>query len=330
VVLTEDDVKRIGVEILRSVTDKNPYTSLHDDAGYVKIGDRYLLLKIDGYDLKSALYPWCSLEDFGFRAVTSSVSDVIAKGAKPSYYAFSLGLSSSLTLSDTSKILKGIAEAIELYGGVLLNADTNIADTTWIDVTIVGFSEVPPIPRRGAKPGDRVLVPLVGDPFICYYSLYVEKHSTCPSRVAIDKCCRPRVPLRLSTILETFRDCVVASMDISDTFSETLYEIAALNNATIVIEIDALELLTPTAANYSEEKGIDPISVLSGTYEEYLPVIIVKRSCAEDLLTALNSLGLTYIDAGYIAKGPPAVTLKNGRELPLIKWSSTEASLHST
>ena len=327
--LTEDAIKEVGRRIFAGLAKGGVYASLYDDAGYRFLDGGYVVLKIDGFDLRSSLYPWCRLRDFGFRAVTAAVSDLVAKGVRPLFYAFSLGVEPSLGLEEAEEVLRGIEEALELYGGELLNADTNIGDATWIDVAVMGFSRKPPIPRRGASPGDRVLLPRLGTPYICYHTLYVEHSRWCGDEYAARVCCRPTTPVKLVNILDRHRGCVAASMDISDTVSETLYEIAVLNSVALYIEVGVEKLLTPPSLSYAERHGLDLLEVFSRSYEEYVPVLIVREGCADELLRALHSTGLDYVNAGRVAEGPPKVLLSEGREVPVVRWSSTEASLHS-
>mgnify|MGYP000450986325 CR=1 FL=1 len=292
--LTEDRVKEVGRRILASITGEPSLVNTNDDAGVARVGDLYILLKIDGYDAKSSLYPWCTLGDLGFRAITSAVSDIVAKGARPLFYAFSIGLEPSLALDEVEMLLRGIGEAIRFYGGELLNADTNISDVVWIDVAVVAVSSSPPITRRGVLPGSRLLLPKLGLPYICYYAHYVKREKVCRQEPACSTCCRPLTNPRIPEVLERYRHCIRSSMDISDTLSETLYELAELNQ--LVIRIDAApgDLLRREAAEFIRREGLDPLKVLASTYEEYLPILVVDPGCVRELLKELRNIGLEY------------------------------------
>lgn len=108
---------------------------------------------------------WCSPADIGWKAMASNLSDIAAMGGGPGAFFLSLALPSPLDVAWVEGILEGIKEAAtELVpksfevsaGGGDLTETTGPAVLT---LTLLGeASPAGPVLRRGAVPGDRVVV----------------------------------------------------------------------------------------------------------------------------------------------------------------------------
>lgn len=124
----------------------------YDDAGWFKVGDTYIVVSSDG--ITEDLIrddPFLA----GYYSVLVNVNDVVAKGARPIGYA---GIISSSSSSTRMNLVKGLREAIRLYGLVLLKMHTH-PDTSYdaIDGCVVGIAKNV-IPSSTAKPGQEIIV----------------------------------------------------------------------------------------------------------------------------------------------------------------------------
>jgi thiamine-monophosphate kinase len=99
-----------------------------------------------------------SLRDIGWRAVAVNLSDVAAMGARPLWALCSLGLPPDLGPAEVEALCAGIGAAARAYGTAVVGGNlARVAERLVVDVTLLGAA-VRPVPRSGARPGDRVCV----------------------------------------------------------------------------------------------------------------------------------------------------------------------------
>ncbi len=300
---------------------RNPLELL-DDAGFVRIDNVRLLIKVDGYAFSRALYPWCSFRDLGFRSVTAAVSDVITKGCRPVAYAVSIGIPESSSEEIVREIVNGVCEAVRFYGGYLENLDTNVGKDGWIDVFIVGECRVDPIPRSAESSNVLVVPSRIGLGGIAYLS-YVNNENVCND--VLEHSCRPRISMNLVRVLEEFREGIAGSIDISDTFFETLTQLVEARRLGIYIDVNPSDLLHPRALSYARERSIDPITLAMMTCEEYVPVLAVRSSYVEDLVDTLRSYGFEPVVLGRVINAP--IISWRGEIVKPIYWSHKQGSI---
>ena len=123
----------------------------YEDAGWFKVGEEYVVVSCDGIteDLVKE-DPFLA----GFYSVLVSVNDVVAKGARPIGYAGTIASSSHPIRVE---VVKGLREALRLYGLALLKMHTH-PDTTYdaVDGCVVGVAKKV-IPSSTAKPNQKIV-----------------------------------------------------------------------------------------------------------------------------------------------------------------------------
>lgn len=259
-----------------------------DDAGGIKLNDEYIVIKTDGFTASRAKYPWCSYRDFGFKAITANVSDIFSKGCRPLIYAISIGITQN-NIEIIEEIMKGLDDAIKFYGGYIENMDTNIGNDIWIDVFAIGVCRYLPIPRK-TRVGDIFLVSRkLGLSAIAY-----REYSK--GRTPIDEdvqrfSCRPAIDLRIIDAIENLRNCIIGSIDISDTLYETLEQIVYINNTGIYIDNDPRNILYNKAIAYTYIDNLNPLDFLMEVNEEYTPILIIDKNYLEYVISYLRDIG---------------------------------------
>lgn len=286
-----------------------------DDAGAVRIGGDYMLVKVDGFAVSRALYPWCCLRDFGFRGVTAAVSDVIAKGCRPYLYAVSIGVTSD-QVGGVEEVVKGVEDAVRLYGGYVENMDTNVGSDGWVDVFVLAECRSMPL-SRVVRPADVLILPKrVGLSTVAFVE-FSRRRAPHAEGVRVFSC-RPEADLRLAGLLEEMRSCVGGSIDVSDTLLESLQQVSEVSGTGVYVSGSPSDLLHPQALAYAYREGIDPLQMLLGSNEEYIPVLAVKPWCVDEVRERLEALRL---EPGFlgIVTGVNGVTWR-GVKVPEVVW----------
>jgi len=301
--------------------------SVFDDAGAWELDGEYILLKIDGFAASRALYPWCTLYDLGFRGVVAAVSDVYAKGCRPLAYAVSLGLKTT-SIDLIEEFIRGVEDAVSLYGGYIENIDTNVGDDSWIDVAVIAVCRYRPVPRVGVKPGH--MLALIGRR-IGLQRLAYEKYlrGVCVPRCVEEASCRPSTEPRVVDLIELCRHCISASIDISDTVAEALETIATLNNVGIYLSRTGISYaLDPLAKEAANSLGISEKKLFLETFEEYVPMIAVYPWCKDFVEDMARWLGIDIVWLG-VATSLRSICVE-GEEIPSVRWSPTSDVLQQS
>ncbi|NNN01383.1 MAG: thiamine-phosphate kinase [Acidimicrobiaceae bacterium] len=106
-----------------------------------------------GVHLDGGIFP---LEDLGFKAVASAISDLAAMGARPRGAVVAV---SAPVGTDLEELHRGIADAAAITGCPIVGGD--LAQGHDVTVAVTVFGECPDgaaVLRSGARPGDEILV----------------------------------------------------------------------------------------------------------------------------------------------------------------------------
>lgn len=153
----EDDVLERIARIVGRRTTPRGEVHIGDDAAVLAPFAGETLVSTDtvvfGVHLDSALFP---LEDLGFKAVTSAVSDLAAMGGRPRAAVVAV---CSPVGTDLEELYRGIADASAITACPVVGGDLSGGRDVVVTVTVLG--ECPgggAVLRRGARPGDEILV----------------------------------------------------------------------------------------------------------------------------------------------------------------------------
>ncbi len=258
-----------------------------DDASCLSAEYSNLLLKIDGYSIKSSMLPWMSLYDVGWKAVTAVASDLIAKGGKPLAFTVSIGLRGSRKISELLALILGVANSARTHGAWLLGGDTNSSQADeWIDVAGVAHANrvIPCKPRE-----DDIVVVTRGR--IGYGGVVLDvirrgvKLDSNKYSIIIKETKNPIARLEFLDIVDKLANCITASTDVSDGLSYSLYTLSLKANRIINLEEVPVE---PCVVNYAIENNLDPIQLALYGGEEYEIVFTVSKTCLKDLEEFIN------------------------------------------
>ncbi len=142
-----------------------PFIGVGDDCAVVLRGATAELLTadsmVDGVHFRSGQIDWF---DLGWKAIVSNQSDIAAMGGIPGHALVSLGVTEDLSVLDIESVYRGMAAAMNEFGGEIVGGDTVRSGVFFISVALVGTAGVdgtgePALLRRDrARFGDIIAV----------------------------------------------------------------------------------------------------------------------------------------------------------------------------
>ena len=270
-----------------------PDAEVYHESGWV--------FKVDGYSAEEALYPWMTLSDLGWKAVTSVISDVYSSGSLPVFYLVSIGVGSR---EMAEELTDGIRKAVNFYGGRIVGGDTNRCSCgAWVDVFVVGRSlSERVLARDSGSPGD-VVVQLgsIGLGSAAYY-IYKEKMSIDGFPRVMEWSLRPVIPSWIPYVIA--HDCVKAVIDNSDGFLYSLKFLAESSEVKLVVD----DLWFDDEALSAVNGEWDKLSF----GEDYNLFLLVSKDCAGGFIDYCNKYSQDWWGCrviGFAESGEPGVVL---------------------
>lgn len=118
-----------------------------------------LLVSCDSFIEDTHFLPSTPADSVGYKALVRAASDLVAMGARPTFFLLSLALPKARTGQWLTGFVRGMRRAARLLEMRILGGDTTCSRLIAIGITVLG--ETPAgrfITRRGAKPGDAIYV----------------------------------------------------------------------------------------------------------------------------------------------------------------------------
>ncbi|GAB6135696.1 thiamine-phosphate kinase [Thermococcus prieurii] len=285
---------------------------LGDDAGALKLGERWLVATNDMLVRKTDVPDIMTPEQVGFKAVTMNVSDIAAMGAKPLGFLFSLGIPRDLGEDYLEGIARGIGEALDFYGLPVLSADTNEADDLIIDGIALGLAERL-LTRSGAKPGELVCV--TGDLGRSLAGYLVWRKgldvSDAVRKALYEKFLQPRARVEEGMALSKVAS---SAIDVSDGLAKELYLLVEMSGVGIEVYPERLPI-GEGVDEVAELLGLDPVEVALASGEEFELVFTVSPDLADSLDFEFSVVGVVTP-----RKGVYSVVNGNKKPVPRLGW----------
>ncbi|MEM2653095.1 MAG: thiamine-phosphate kinase [Nitrososphaerota archaeon] len=297
------------VNYINSTLKKLPETFLPigDDAIDLACSSR-LLVSVDMMVQNTDIPEGMKWRDVGYRAITSTTSDVASKGGRPLMYLTSLALPPEMETEHFKELWSGILEAVELYGGVVAGGDTNAGDQVIIDVICLAEAPKKIVSRSGASPGDVVAVTgLFGVEAAGLHALInnVKKPISCK---VIEKMTRPIARVKEGRILSEYAS---ASIDSSDGLAESLHLISEASSVGFRINNPPID---PLALEYSREVEVDLLDLVFYGGEEYELVVTIPRESWSRARVEIEEAGGRLIEIGYVIDEPGVIEVLWGSQ----------------
>ncbi|KYH39792.1 MAG: thiamine-monophosphate kinase (thiL) [Candidatus Bathyarchaeota archaeon B26-2] len=316
--------RRVIETILRSL-DPMPGIPVPfgDDASAVKIdGGRLAVIKTDMLVGRTDVPPGMSLKEAARKAVIMNVSDLAAKGVKPTAIIVALGLPRSLTEEDVEQLAAGLNMGAREYDTYIIGGDTNEASDLVISCSALGFCEKGRfIERRGAKPGDILAVTGSFGRTACGLKILLEGFEA-PKEIRdilVKSVLMPEARLKEGLALAS-TGAVTSSIDSSDGLAWSLHELSMASEVGFVVERLPI---APEARRFAEIHKLDPYELCLYGGEEYELVVTVRPSLWDEAEKALESLGTPLRRIG-VATRAEEVILKVGEQTRIIEGKGWE------
>jgi len=294
------------LEVIEKVLPASPEGEvwIGDDAALIGTIDAALLVSVDlfvegvHFDLELS-----SLEDAGWKALASAVSDIAAMGgdAYRAFVGFSCG-----RVADVESLYKGLVAAAAEFGCPIAGGDSSDGGKLVISVTVTGLlpPASAPVLRSGARPGDQLFVTgSVGGP-ACGLGLLREcggkwdtsGHTLAENR-AVGKYRRPVARMQEGRAARLAG--ASAMIDISDGFAIDLHRMMRASRTGAALE------LVPVFEGATMEEAL-------GGGEDY--ELLIATSDPAQLVESFRSVGIspplhvghcTDLSSGIILDGGP-------------------------
>lgn len=180
---------------------------------------------------------WLALDEIGWRATASALSDLAATAAEPAGITIALTIPDGTADADVVQVMRGVGAAAAAAGCRLLGGDISGGGTWSLAVTVFGHS-VRPLSRRGARPGDGIWVSgVLGGARAALLAWQDGREPAPAARLAF---ARPQPRLAAGRWLASRG--ASAMLDLSDGLGGDAEHLAAASGVGLEIELDRLPI----------------------------------------------------------------------------------------
>lgn len=284
----------------------------NDDASAILLpSGEVMVLNVDMLVFKTDVLPGMSFELAGRKAVTMSISDIIAKGAKPQGCLASLGLTPDTETINGQNILLGVKNQCSYYNAKFLGGDLNECKDIVLDIFSYGMCERNKlVTRSGAKNGDLLYsTGLFGLTSLGFKTLLegLELPQSLKASALISVY-NPIARIDFLSLFDAFE--IKLCMDSSDGLFITLSDLTQINE--IGIEINNVPI-HPTVLSYAKENNLNPLELTFAGGEEFELLFAIDSSRKEEFHKKIDKLGLVAYLIGEFKEDVKGIINKDSR-----------------
>lgn len=241
-------------------------------------------------------WEWSKPADVGHKAVSASVSDLAAMGARTRWVLVALSAPGDTTADRARGIVDGIVQACEGYGAQLVGGDLTHADRMVVSVTALGEVEGDPLLRSGAKVGDTLAVTGPLGRAAAGLNLLLSQD---PSKVSVEDAtvcldAHRRPVARVEQGLALRAAAVHAAIDVSDGLASDVRRLADASGVGVEIDADLVPV-APEARRVAQARGWDVERMALGGGEDYELLVAV-------LPERLDAIGVELLPVGRVVE----------------------------
>ncbi len=255
------------------------------------------------------------------KALRVNLSDLAAKGAKPSGFLLTLALPERVAPSWLKAFAKGLDADAQAYDCPLLGGDT-VKTRGPVLVSITALGTLPQgsmIKRSGAKVGDRVLVTgTIGDAALglrLRRESRAARHRKLDAKMQRHLADRYLLPQPRNAIAELLRKYASAAMDVSDGLGGDLNKLCRASG--VSAEIDATRIPLSQAARTALKAEPALIKTILAGGDDYEIVCTMTATDVAAFHTASAAAGVTVTEIGSVTAGKGRARFWGGNGRPL-------------
>ena len=150
-------------ELINRLGKYMPKNQVSDDCAFIKTKKNNLLINNDSLveNVHFNDISTCA-KDLGWKAVVSNISDLLSSGSEKN-----IGITVSLILPAKTEwiwvedLYKGINQALNKFGGIILGGDCSLGNEKVISITAIGIQGELKLRRSACKPGETILTTVI-------------------------------------------------------------------------------------------------------------------------------------------------------------------------
>jgi thiamine-monophosphate kinase len=318
-ILAEELGERKIIEIILTHLESMPDMPVPfgDDVSALDIGNgRLAVIKTDMLVGKTDVPPGMNLWQAARKAVIMNISDLAAKGVRPTAILAAIGIPKDFTKRQIEQIGKGLNGGAREYDTYVLGGDTNESSDVVISCTAFGVVEKRLLMTRGgAQPGDFIAVTGFFGKTSCGLKMVLEGFSASPNleNAFLDPVLLPKARLKEGLVLADTR-AVTASIDSSDGLAWCLHELSKASDTGFFV--DQLPV-APETQEFAEMHNLDPVELSLYGGEEYELTVTVKSALWREAKEAVEEIGGALIKIGKATEKKTLVLEVNEKEIPI-------------
>ena len=262
---------------------------------------------------------FCPLDAVGHRALAVNLSDLASMGASPRHALLSMGLPSSLAVSELDDLLDGLFDLATRFHTTVIGGNITWSNgPLFVDVTAVGSAKRRRLLLRDAvRAGDDLYVSgEIGGAAAGLALLRASADTSAEFNGCRQRYLRPQPRVSLGTQLgrnRAARSCI----DLSDGLADGVYQLAASSRVGMVVTAEDIPI-APDARLWFERQGTDPVTATLTAGDDYELLFSAppsRRRAVNAVGRLAGNLPLTRI--GLATKDGVCLLRRNGKEEPL-------------
>lgn len=280
------------------------------DSEILNYHGRRLLVNVDEFS-KEDLIRSDDPYTLGWNVAIGGISDILASGGKPLYYAHSLVIDEAWDKEFIRLFTEGAAEVLRKTGTAFIGGDFGRADEWRCTVTVLGEAENGALLRSGAKEGNSIYITgeIGAGNFEAFLSLYSQR----PLLVSITNPIKNRFNIRLEEA-KLIQKYATSCVDTSDGVFNSLNAIADVSHTGYAVkDIPYMNLGRMAAKLMSMPKAL----LFMGECGEYELLFTIRKEEEEAFILKAKSSHLNFFKIGSITKPSQKTLNENKREYDL-------------
>lgn len=265
------------------------------DAEMVPFGNATLAVTIDEFSDEDQFItknPYV----LGWNMAVGAISDILASGAVPVYYAHSMTVSEDWGSDYLERLSEGVGDVLRAYGAYFIGGDFGQATAWRYTATVLGQVGEGPLKRSQAQAGDAVY--MTGEAGAGNLQAAVSLYKDHPAIEALAAKAVPRFSVRLeeARLIHQYARCCI---DTSDGLLNGLRSLAEASG--VGFELDRIPFLKSGIVAARLLK-LPELLLMAGECGEYELLFTVPQACEEAFRKALAEKNLRITRIGEVVR----------------------------